>query len=256
MISLTACVDSEELTEDELEELADLEEESSDVTNVYTPFTGTSTVGSAATYSWHGRGTSYPAGKEDMRAYTLPSTIECSNAKSARTHLDVTSGCLEAVSVNGYSRARIEETSSGAFRAVALPFAGNETNPMKWSDQRNEFRFYYTGTSGNGVDPGVKAFVRYRDEYNLYVASWRMDGKVNIKRKQNGSYKTLAQINHPKPSTGAWHRIQFHAIGNRLDLYLDGTKVLTATDSAFSWGTSGIRTDSFHGAYLDDWTVR
>lgn len=224
--------------------------------DIYTPFTGTSTIGSAATYGWHGHATAYPAGMEDMRDYTLPSTIECSSNKSLRSHLDVTSGCLKAVAIGSYSRGQIEESSSGAFRAVALPFTGSEANPMKWTDQKNEFRFYYTTTTTTGVDPGAKAFIRYHDEYNLYVASWRMDGKVNIKRKSNGAYKTLAEVTMPKPSANAWHKIQFHAIGNKLELYLDGNKVLSATDSTFAWGTAGIRTDAMNGAYLDEWTVK
>ena len=83
-----------------------------------------------------------------------------------------------------------------------------------------------------------------------------MDGKVNIKRKSNGAYKTLAEVTMPKPSANAWHKIQFHAIGNKLELYLDGNKVLSATDSTFAWGTAGIRTDAMNGAYLDEWTVK
>ena len=259
-VSLIGCVnDTEEPVEEieEIEEIEEVSEASSELAaEVYSPFTGSSTTGSAGTYSWHGHATTYPAGMEDIRGYTLPSTIECSSNKSARSHLDVTSGCLKAVAIGSYSRGQIEESSSGAFRVVALPFAGSEANPMKWTDQKNEFRFYYAATSGIGVDPGVKAFVRYRDEYDLYVASWRMDGKVNIKRKQNGTYRTLAEVNMAKPSAGAWHRMQFHATGSKLELYLDGTKVLSATDTAFSWGTSGIRTDAMNGAYLDEWTIR
>jgi hypothetical protein len=60
----------------------------------------------------------------------------------------------------------------------------------------------------------------------------------------------------PKPTPNTWHRIGFHAVGTRLELYLDGAKVLSATDSAFSWGTAGIRTDAMTGAYLEEWTVR
>jgi hypothetical protein len=255
VLAFAGCVsDEEELALDTEDETTS--ETDSELGSTYTPFTGTSTTGPASTYTWKGYRTTYPAGMEDMRGYTLPATVECSSSKSTRSHLDVTAGCLKAVAVGSYSRGQIQSTSDGAFRVVALPFAGSETNPMKWTDQSNEFRFYYTSTSGPGVDPGFKAFVRYRSENDLYVASWRMDGKVNIKKKQAGTYKTLAEITMPKPSAGAWHRIRFDAIGTRLELYLDGTKVLSATDSAFSWGTAGIRTDAMTGAYLDEWTVR
>ena len=223
--------------------------------STYTPFSGTSSTGAVSKYGWKGYNTTYPTGDEDFRTYGLPTTVECSSNKSQRSHLDVTAGCLTAVNVGGYSRGRITSTSDGAFRAVALPFASGESHPLKWTDQSNEYRFYYTGTSGPGTDPGFKAFIRYRTENDLYVASWRMDGLVNIKRKHCGAYTTLAQVSHAKPSTGTWHTIKFTAIGSRLDLYLDGSHILSTTDTTFSWGTSGIRTDAMTGAYLDEWKI-
>jgi hypothetical protein len=251
-ISLIGCATDEEMSEADEEGVTDSELSAS----TYTPFAGSSSTGSASTYPWHGHNTSYPAGDEDFRGYGLPLSVECSSTKPLRSHLDVTAGCLTAVAVGGYSRGQITSTSDGAFRVVALPFTGSETNPLKWTDVKNEYRFYYKGTSGPGVDPGFKAFVRYRSENDLYVASWRTDGVVQIKRKVNGTYKTLAQVTKSTPSKDTWHTIRFDATGSRLDLYLDGTKVLTATDTSLTWGTAGIRTDAMTGAYLDEWTVR
>jgi hypothetical protein len=246
-VSLIGCIGDEPMDETADSELA---------SSTYTPFTGTSTTGPATTYPWKGYKTTYPAQNEDFRGYGLPSTVECSSSKSTRSHLDVTAGCLKAVSIGSYSRGQIEPTSDGAFRAVALPFTGSETHPLKWTNQSNQVRFYYPGFAGPGVDPGFKLFVRYRTEMDLYVASWRQDGLVNIKRKQGGTYTTLVQASHPKPSTNTWHTMRFDAVGTRLDFYIDGTKVLSTSDSAFSWGTSGIRTDATPGAYLDEWTVK
>ena len=252
-VSLIGCATDEEMLEGEDEELGETE---SELGSTYTPFTGTSSTGTAASYPWQGYRTSYPASAEDFRSYALPSTVECSSSKSTRSHLDVTAGCLTAAAVGSYSRGKISSTSGGAFRVVALAFTGSESSPLKWTDMSNQYRFYYTGTSGAGVDPGFKAFVRYRTENDLYVASWRTDGVIQIKRKKAGTYTTLAQVTKSKPSTGTWHTIRFDAIGTRLDLYLDGTKVLSANDSTFSWGTAGIRTDAMTGAYLEDWSVK
>ena len=231
-------------------------ETESELGATYTPFSGTSSTGTASTYPWQGYRTTYPSANEDFRAYGAPASVECSSTKSSRSHLDVTAGCLTAVTVGGYSRGQITSTSDGAFRVVALPFTGAEASPLKWTDLRNEFRFYYKGAKGAGVDPGFKAFVRYRSENDLYVASWRTDGVVQIKRKQSGTYKTLAQATKNTPAINTWHTMRFDAVGSRLDLYLDGVKVLSATDTAFAWGTAGIRTDAMSGAYLDDWNVR
>jgi len=231
----------------------DTEELSSEST-IYTPFSGSSSSGSVSQYPWHGYKTTYPSGTEDMRAYGLPSTVECSDNKPQRSHLDVTEGCLSAINISGYSRGKIGTSNANAFRMVALPFTGSETSPLKWTDQSNSYRFYYT-TSYSGTDPGFKSFIRYRSEDNLYVASWRFDGKVNIKRKYNGSYTTLVEKSHPKPSANTWHTLKFDAVGSRLYVFLDGTEVLSATDTTFSWGTSGIRTDGTNGAYIDDWRI-
>lgn len=245
---LIGCVDDEASFDEETGEAA------SELAT-YTPFTGTSTTGSAATYTWKGYRTTYPAADENFRGYSPTTTVECSSSKSTRSHLDVTAGCLTAVSVGSYSRGKITSTSGGAFRAVALAFTGTESHPLRWTDMRNSYRFYYTGTSGGGVDPGFKAFVRYRSENDLYVASWRIDGVVQIKRKRAGTYTTLAQTTRSKPTTGTWHTIQFDAVGSRLDLYLDGSKVLTASDTSFAWGTAGIRTDAMTGALIEDWRI-
>lgn len=250
-VSLIGCAADEPMADEE-----DLSETDAEVTSTYSPFLGTSSTGSASQYPWQGYNTTYPAGDEDFRAYGLPLSVECSSTKSTRSHLDVTAGCLTAVAVGSYSRGQITSTSDGAFRVVALPFKAGESSPLKWTDVKNEYRFYYKGTSGEGVDPGFKAFVRYRSENDLYVASWRTDGVVQIKRKVSGTYRTLAQVAKNPPSTSTWHTIRFDATGSRLDLYLDGTKVLSATDTTFAWGTAGIRTDAMTGAYIDEWTVR
>lgn len=262
-VSLIGCATDGEMTEedttatDEASDDAVTSEATAELgSSTYTPFSGSSSSGSASTYPWKGYKTSYPSANEDFRGYTAGVQVECSSSKSTRSHLDVTAGCLTAASISNYSRGQITSTSDGAFRVVALPFTGSETSPLRWTDVHNEYRFYYKGTSGPGVDPGFKAFVRYRSENDLYVASWRTDGVVQIKKKQSGSYTTLAQTTKSKPSTGTWHTIRFDAIGSKLDLYLDGTKVLSASDGAFSWGTAGIRTDAMTGAYLDSWTVK
>ena len=256
LVALTlasACTDDGTETETELDEQAATCAASS---STYTPYAGYSPSGTVAEFPWQGHATSYPAGAEDFRGYALPATIECSSSKAKRSHLDVTAGCLNAVAVGSYSRAQITSTSGGAFRAIALGFDDGATTPMKWTDQSIEYRFHYNGTSGAGVDPGFKAFARYRSENDLYVGSWRVDGYVQIKKKVCGAYTTLAQKKIAGPSTGAWHRIRFDVKGTSIKLYLDGELTLSATDSTLSWGTAGIRTDAMTGAYLDDWRVQ
>jgi hypothetical protein len=226
---------------------------------VYSPFalSGTYPTGSVDDLPWAGAGTTYPAGVEDFRGYgaALPINIECSDNKKRRSHLDVTSGCLDAVAVGAYTRGLVRTNSSGYFRALALGHEPGNSRPIKWTDQGIEYRFFHRKRSSVPL-AGFKVFARYRSENDLYVASWRFDGVVQIQRKLCGQYTALAVIkDHGPPSLGVWHWIRFEAVGDQLRLYLDDDLVLSATSSSLSWGTAGIRIDSADGAYIDDWAV-
>jgi hypothetical protein len=221
---------------------------------VYSPYaeSGRYPSGKVSSLPWRGSSGSYPSGVEDFRGYTLPTTVECSSDKDRRDHLEVTSGCLSAVAVGDYSRGRIK----GVFRALALGHAaGTPELPAKWTDQATEYRFYHRGRTGTIDNPGFKAFVRYRSEDDLYVASWRFDGVVQIQKKQCGSYTALATVARKAPTAEAWHTIKFAAEGAVLTLWLDDAQVLSVRDATFSWGTAGIRIDEADGTYLDDWRV-
>ena len=74
-------------------------------------------------------------------------------------------------------------------------------------------------------------FARYLTEYDLYVASWRRDGVVQIQKKQCGVYTTLKRIpNYPPPAPNQWHHIRFEAQGTHLRLYTDGQLAVETTD--------------------------
>jgi hypothetical protein len=255
LVVCAGCI-SEQATSDETAELVGCPGEGS---SVYTPFTsGSSPTGTVAEYPWRGTTSSYPDGVEDFRGYSsLPTTVECSNNKGQRNYLDVTDGCLSAVAIsNGeYTRGQIHGDPSGYFRALALGHDDTDA-PTKWTDQAVEYRFYYSKPTGDISYPGFKAFARYRTEYDLYVASWRMDGVAQIQKKQCGNYTILKlDKTYGAPSPNAWHTIKFVANGNKLDLYLDGDHAISTTDDTFTWGTAGMRIDSMDNSYIDDWKI-
>lgn len=234
-----------------------------DRAGVYSPYRDDDHIypsGPVALLPWRGAASSYPDGAEDFRGYQpLPATVECASAKQRRGHLDVTAGCLQAVALGEggrYQRGLVRTTADGSFRALALGHDEGDPLPVKWTDQAVEYRFFHRGQSGTGSNPGFKAFVRYRSEDDLYVASWRFDGVVQIQRKRCGEYLALAMRRDlPPPSPAAWHHIRFEAIGEQLVLALDGEEVLAVGSPTFSWGTAGIRIDAADGAYIDDWRV-
>lgn len=228
--------------------------------SVYTPFvTSGSPSGTVARYPWRGPSSSYPSGDEAFNGYgtSLPKTVECGSSKSARPYLDVTAGCLTAVTTSSGNRGRISVTSDGSYRSFAKAYTSGGTSPVKWTDTGTSFNFYYSKAPLSvGVNPGFKAFLRYRTEYDLYVASWRADGVVEIQKKQCGVYTALkANTHYGAPAAGKWHTIRFEAVGNKLSLWLDGSFAMSVTDSTFTWGTAGIRIDSFDGSYIDNWKV-
>lgn len=229
----------------------------------YSPFVapGSYPSGPVSTYPWRGQASDYPDGCEDFRGYGpspgVPDTIECAGGKGVRDHLDVTSGCLDAVlmgSEHQYARGRVRAPDSD-FRVVALGYSSNGAGPVKWTDCGMRFRFHCHQTGENNW-PGVKAFQRYRTEDDLYVASWRFDGVAQIQRKWSGDYSVLAvNSSFGPPAPDEWHWFAFEAIGSTLKLYLDDALVLQATSGTFSWGTCGIRIDGADGLYIDDWSI-
>jgi hypothetical protein len=243
------CVD------DEIESDLDTPSTTCGAADAYSPYhSGTFVSGAVAELPWQGETSSYPGGRETFDTYAPESTIECSSDKARRSHLDVTAGCLTAVTTGKglYHRAHVELTDEQGLRALALGYQSGEL--VKWTDQRSEYRFYYADESG-GVNPGFKIFARYRSEDDLYVASWRFDGVAQIQRKLCGEYIALAKVEVAPPTPRTWHRIRLDAIGDKLALYLDDKHVLSAISPTFSWGTVGIRIDGATDAYLDDWRV-
>lgn len=227
----------------------------------YAVLTGAVPSGPVSSYPWRGREQNYPNGLEDFSNYApqvgVPDEIECSSGKTKRDHLDVTSGCLDCVLIgagNQYTRGQVRCPTED-FRVVALGYDDNGAGPVKWTDCGISFRFHCHQT-GQSNYPGIKAFIRYRTEDDLYVASWRFDGVAQIQRKWDGAYSVLAvnsSFGPPAPDT--WHWFAFEAMGSQLRLFLDNQLVLQATSGTFSWGTAGIRIDSADGCYLDDWSI-
>ena len=228
--------------------------------DVYTPFEsyGPVSSGDVADYPWRGVTSTYPDSIEDFRAYgpALPDEVECGSGKDARDHLDVTAGCLTAVSADGDKAGQIHGTTNGYYRSFALPYDAEAERQVAWTDQGVEYRFKYSEWTGNISNPGFKAFARYLTEYDLYVASWRRDGVVQIQKKQCGTYTTLKRDpTYGAPSPNVWHTIRFDVVGHELRLSLDGSLVMTTTDDSIEHGTAGIRIDSAEGALIDDWRV-
>jgi hypothetical protein len=226
----------------------------------YTPYAnGSSERDTVAAVPWRGPDGGYPNGDEDFSAYGAGEMVECSSDKSTRAYLDVTDGCLEAIytGTGTVMRGGIQATSDGYYRAVALGFApGDPDHAVRWTDQAVSYRFHYTKQTGDVGNPGFKLFARYNTELDLYVASWRTDGVVQIQKKQCGDYTPLViDESYGAPSPNAWHDIEFKAVGEQLSFYVDGKLAVSAADATFKSGTAGMRIDSMNDAAIETWRV-
>jgi hypothetical protein len=185
---------------------------------------------------------------ENFESYTNGAAVECDNANTRQAHLEVTSGCLYAKYVGVYRRGW---TASSVFRVLAQAYSGGKK--VGWRDIAGTYRGWISGWhAGAPAWAGFHVFARYQTENDLYVASYRKDGIVTIKKKVGGTYTTLRQKQIAVPQVGTWYTLRFRVTGQTLALYVNGTLQLTATDSALTWGTTGIRVD-YADAYLDDW---
>lgn len=224
-----------------------------DVYNFY-PGTGYYPSGSSETFVWQ-----TPSGPayEDFASYEDGGLIESSANKSLQSHLEITSGVLSALHINGSQLYKRATTNTYNFRMLIQGLYDGQR--VKWTDQALRVRFYIDSWQDTNTEwQGVHLFTRYRTEDDLYVASLRSNGEVLIKEVVNDAKHTLVegqlrdQNGNVRPfNTRQWYTLTFVAIGNNLRFYVDGVLQLETTDGSFSWGTAGIRTD-YANVILDD----
>ena len=187
---------------------------------------------------------------ESFEAYAEGSLVECSSEPAQQGHLEVTSGCLFSKYAGTYRRGW---TSTYNFRALSRKYVDGKK--VGWKTAAPSYRAHiHEWQAGAPEWAGLHVFARYQTENDLYVASYRKDGLVTIKKKLGGIYTTLAQKTLGAPAIRAWHTVKLSVSGDTLQFSVDGTLQLTAHDSSLTWGTTGLRTD-YMDVYLDDWKI-
>ncbi|KFA89272.1 hypothetical protein [Archangium violaceum] len=193
---------------------------------------------------------SCPWAGESFEAYADGSTVECSSNSLQRAHLEVTSGCLSSRYAGTWRRGW---TSTYNFRALSRLYVDGKK--VGWKTAAPSYRAHIQEWQAGAPEwAGLHVFARYQTENDLYVASYRKDGLVTIKKKLGGVYTTLAQKMLRAPATRTWHTVKLAVSGDTLQYFVDGTLQLTAHDTSLTWGTTGVRTD-YMDVYLDDWKL-
>ncbi len=94
---------------------------------------------------------------------------------------------------------------------------------------------------------------RYQDGNNFYCASLynSSGGTVEIRKKVSGSTSNLASKTNFGLTAGTWYTVKLEVNGSTINMYVNGTKVLTATDSALTTGGIGLITYKVTAKYDD-----
>ena len=191
----------------------------------------------------------FPYPKEDFQRFTAGNLIAKSSAKDPDADLIVTSGTLICEMKDG---AKKGFTTNHNFRMLCNPMDRQIMKRVRLTDCKTTyFGIIDRWHSNIPAWAGMHIFARYQTENDLYVASYRSDAYVTIKKKVKGTYKTLIKTTMSEPPlAGKEYTLAFEADGDRLTFYIDNKQVLTTTDKDLDWGTTGVRLD-YADSYVD-----
>jgi hypothetical protein len=103
------------------------------------------------------------------------------------------------------------------------------------------------------VDQAAGLVFRYQDANNYYVTRANpLESNIRLYRVVNGDRQEFASWSGPV-TAGVWHDYRVDALGDRLDVYWDGQRVLGVNDATFSTaGKIGVWTKADSVTYFDD----
>jgi Domain of Unknown Function (DUF1080) len=108
------------------------------------------------------------------------------------------------------------------------------------------------------VDQGGGVVWRYRDADNYYVARVNpLEGNYRVYKVVAGKRVQLETAEDVKAEAGKWHAVKVRHVGDRIECYLDGKRLLEATDSALAGpGKVGLWTKADAQTHFDDFRAR
>ncbi|ONI84001.1 pectate lyase [Saccharothrix sp. ALI-22-I] len=117
-----------------------------------------------------------------------------------------------------------------------------------WSGQTAQVRV--KPTAFNGANRHVAVTARVQNTGNYYYLGLSNAGSVVLGKRAGGGLTTLASA----PATvtvGTWYTLRLEVFGSTLRGFLDGTQVVTATDTTFASGRIGLAS-YYAAASFDD----
>lgn len=140
----------------------------------------------------------------------------------------------------------VELASNKAAKPGTIALAGNK----QWQD------YEYKVQLGSADNDAIGAVFRYQDNNNYYRYS--MDASKNYRRlvkKSNGKFTVLAE------SSGGYqpnkmYNLKVRAIGQNLQVYLDGQKLFDVNDASNPKGKIGLYSWGSQNSYFDNVNVK
>jgi hypothetical protein len=106
------------------------------------------------------------------------------------------------------------------------------------------------------VDQACGLVVRYQDEDNYYITRANaLEGNIRLYHVQSGNRRQLASWSGVVQA-GVWHDYAFEAVGDRLQVFWNGTRIIDHRDTTFTQGGRiGVWTKADSVTYFDDLRV-
>jgi len=122
---------------------------------------------------------------------------------------------------------------------------------VAWTDQIVEAKVKVLAFSGSSTSYLAGVFARFKDLDNHYYAALQSDGQFKIKKKSGGNNSSLSSGAKVTITTNTWYTVNLSVIGSALTAYLDGTLVLTATDTDIAAGGMAVGTKNATAEFDD-----
>jgi len=135
----------------------------------------------------------------------------------------------------------VQDGASKALKQTDLNGGRASLDVSNWPNQMVEADV--KAESFNGVNGWAGLFVRYQDPNNTYYITLRNDNTLSL-RKIVGGTTTVFGSYQMTVSPGTTYRLRLEAVGQTLNVYVNGAQVLplTATDATFSSGRAAVGT--------------
>jgi hypothetical protein len=151
-------------------------------------------------------------------------------------------------------------SKSGVVLAQTAAGPGNLFNVCVLQDGRFqdiELMVQFKAVKGD-KDQGGGFVWRYQDADNYYVARMNpLEDNYRLYHVVAGKRTQLATTEGLKVPTGTWHTLKVKQVGDRIECFLDGNKVIDATDKTITQaGKVGLWTKADAQTHFDDFRVK